>query len=152
MGHLTLEMILEEILALYQEVHWLGREPGEVQFTEDIARKAHNEILEAIRTHLQCRWSSSQLTEPRQIPRMLGEAQYHPYMHPSCDHFDFNQARREALRETRETHCWAWLLWPCSKDTLSPSISLLCVVNNEAMNGLSVTHAQVVNNRATNGL
>ena len=53
MGLLTPETTLEEILALYQEVHWLRREPGEVQCTEDVVRKAHNKILEAIRA---CLW------------------------------------------------------------------------------------------------
>ena len=102
-------MTLFEILALYQEVYQHRRELGEVKYTKDVVRKAHNEILEAIRACLQCRWDSSQSAEPRWISRTLGEAQYHLYMQLPCDHLDFHQAgqwpsRGEASREAWEAH------------------------------------------------
>ena len=45
MGLLTPEMMLEEILALYQEVYQLKRDPGEVQCSAGAAEEAHTEIL-----------------------------------------------------------------------------------------------------------
>ena len=87
MGLLTPEMALEEILALYQEVYQLKREPAGVQCTEDMVGETHIEILEVIKACLQHRWSSYPPVEPRQIPRTSGEAQLHPYEQPSHGHF-----------------------------------------------------------------
>ena len=69
------------------------------------------EILEALKTHLWCRWDSAQSEEPRQTPRMQVEAEYYSQMQVTCDHFSSfqmwqQQSREEALRVAREAHCW----------------------------------------------
>ena len=65
MGLLTPQTMHEEILALYQEVYQLKRDPGEVQCSENMVEETCIKILEALKEHLQCRQGSAQLEEPR---------------------------------------------------------------------------------------
>ena len=59
MGLLTPLMMHDEIMALYQDVYQLKRDPGEVQCSKDAAEEAHNEILEVLRVLLWLRQSSA---------------------------------------------------------------------------------------------
>ena len=77
MGLLTPEMMLEEILVLYQEVYQLKRDHGGVQCSAGAAEEAHTEILEVLKECLWYRQGSSWMEEPRQTPRTQAEVGYH---------------------------------------------------------------------------
>ena len=53
MGLLTPQTTHEEILALYQEVYWLMRDPGEVQCSEHMMEETQIKILETLK---ECFW------------------------------------------------------------------------------------------------
>ena len=59
MGLLTPTTMHDEIMALYQGVYQLRRDPGEVQCSKDAAEEAHNEIFELLRVLLWLRQSSA---------------------------------------------------------------------------------------------
>ena len=52
MEMLTLETTCEEVMALYQEVYLLKRNPGEVPCLEETTKEIQIEILEMLREHL----------------------------------------------------------------------------------------------------
>ena len=73
MGLLTPEMMLEEILVLYQEVYRLRSDLGEVQYSAGVAEDTHIEILEVLKACLQhtarflpTRWAQ---TDPQNVGR-----------------------------------------------------------------------------------
>ena len=100
MGLLTPQTMHEEILALYQEVFQLKRNPGEIQYSEKMAEETHIKILETLKEHLWCRWGSTQLEEPRwRTPRTHAEAEYYAQMQVACDHFSFYWAQQQQSRE-----------------------------------------------------
>ena len=49
MGLMTPEIMLEEILVLYQEVYQLNGDLGEVQCSDNAAGEAHSEIFEVLK-------------------------------------------------------------------------------------------------------
>ena len=57
----------EEIFALYHEVHQLKRAPRTVPGDPKVAEEIHQEILNSLKEHLQCRQHSTQLDEPEQV-------------------------------------------------------------------------------------
>ena len=77
MGLLTPEMMLKEILALYQEVYQLKSDPGGVQCSTCAAEEAYAEILEVLKACLWHRRGFSQLEEPRWAPSTWPEVKYH---------------------------------------------------------------------------
>ena len=85
MGILTPEMMLEEILVLYQEIYQLKRDPGEVQCSAGVAEEAHTEILEVFKACLWHRQGSSQPEEPRWTPRTQAEVEYHDQVWAACN-------------------------------------------------------------------
>ena len=113
MEMLTLETTCEEIMALYQEVYQLKRNPGEVPCLEDMTEEIQIEILEMLKECLWHRWGPVQLEEPRwRTPRMPAEAEYYTQMHVTYKHFGHFQdqqqeSQEEALRVVREAHHWA---------------------------------------------
>ena len=66
MGLLNPQTTHEEILALYQEVYQLRRDPGEVQCSEDIAEETQAKILEVLR---ECLWHRMGPTHPEREAR-----------------------------------------------------------------------------------
>ena len=60
MGLLTPQTTHEGILAMYQEVYQLKRDPREVHCSEDIVEETHAEILEVLRECLWCRQGPAQ--------------------------------------------------------------------------------------------
>ena len=97
-----------------------------------MVEEAHIEILETLKEHLQHRWGSAQLEEPRwRIPRMHAEAEYYAQMQAACDHFGSywawqQQSRENALRVAREAHCWAQaivVMWKGHIEWLDHSVS-----------------------------
>ena len=123
MGLLTLETTLDKILALYQEDYQCRREPGEVQCTEHMVGKAHNEILEAIRAPSDVDGVPSSWWSLDESPEHQGK---HSIM-PACSCLmttlistkpGSNHPEERPQMPTKR--CWP--LQPCLKGTLSLSI------------------------------
>ena len=112
MGLLTLQTTHEEILALYQEVYQLKRDPGEDPCSEDTVEEIWIEILETLKECLWCRQGPTQSEKPGQrTPRMPAEEDFYMQMQVACKHFDSYQAQQqefqeEALWVARKVHCW----------------------------------------------
>ena len=107
-----LETTHEEVMALYQEVYQLKRNPGEVPCLEDTTEEIQIEILEMLKEHLLHRWGPTQPEETRWIThRMPAEVEFYAQMQVTYNHFshfwDWQQESwEEALRVVREAHCW----------------------------------------------
>ena len=72
MEMLTPETTQDEVMALYQEVYQLKRNPGEVPCLEDTAKEIQIEISDMLRECLWCKWGPAQLEELRwRTPRCL---------------------------------------------------------------------------------
>ena len=72
MGLLTPQTMLEEILALYQEVYQLRRDPGEVQRSDDTVEETWTEILGTLK---ECLWYRQDPTQPEESKEPLGHRQ-----------------------------------------------------------------------------
>ena len=104
-------------MALYHQVYQLKRNPCEIPCPEDTSEETLIEILEMLKAHLQHRWGSAQLEEPRgrsvgtRITSMPAQVKFHAQTQMTCDNFGHSWDRQqesweEALWVVRDAHCW----------------------------------------------
>ena len=111
MGPLTSQTTHNEILALYQEVYQLKRDPGEVQCSENTVEETQIKILEILEECLQSRWGP---TQPERETRwdtfmMPAQVEYHAqaqatYDYFGCHHRIQQESHEEALWIARDYH------------------------------------------------
>ena len=130
MGSLIPETMLKEILAFYQEVYQIKRDPGGVQCAKDVVGEAYNEILEVLKACLWCRQGSSQPEEPRWIPeckqkQSIMSAHGQPVTTSIPSEPSRQHSREEALRVPGKPTIGCWPPQQCLRDILMPP--LLCL-------------------------